>query len=123
MYEFFWSVLPCRRIVELIRCCPKKTRLIVKKDSLDEKAGPVVKQSSQTFASTAAKIYKEEGLKGFFKGVIPALVLVINPVIQFTAFERLKVVVEKTRSLTTFDFFVLGALSKLLATGLTYPYM
>ncbi len=82
-----------------------------------------MKQSSQTFASTAAKIYKEEGLKGFFKGVIPALVLVINPVIQFTAFERLKVVVEKTRTLTTFDFFVLGALSKLLATGLTYPYM
>lgn len=93
----------------------------MKKDSLDDKSGAV--QKPFTFVQMAQKILKEEGVVGFFKGVIPALVLVINPVIQFTAFERLKVLLEKGRTLTTFDFFVLGAVSKLLATGLTYPYM
>ena len=80
-------------------------------------------KKSQSFMSVAQKILKEEGVQGFFKGVIPALVLVINPVIQFTAFERLKVIIERSRTPTTFDFFLMGALSKLLATGLTYPYM
>ena len=70
-----------------------------------------------------SKIYKEEGLQGFFKGILPALVLVINPVIQFTVFERFKSFLEKTRKLTGLDFFLLGALSKLIATGLTYPYI
>lgn len=58
-----------------------------------------------------------------YKGVIPALVLVINPIIQYTAFEKLKESREKVKILTTIDFFILGALSKLLATSITYPYM
>ena len=60
---------------------------------------------------------------GFFKGLIPALVLVINPVIQFTVFERLKASMEKKMTLNGLHFFILGAISKLIATGLTYPYM
>ena len=62
-------------------------------------------------------------MAGFYKGIIPALVLVINPVIQFTVFERLKVVMDKKMVLNGFHFFILGAVSKLIATGLTYPYM
>jgi adenine nucleotide transporter 17 len=48
---------------------------------------------------------------------------VINPIIQYTVFEQLKAVIEKTRKLSNFDFFWLGAVSKLAATGITYPYM
>ena len=61
-------------------------------------------------------------------GLGPALFLVINPILQYTAFEQFKNALVKSRlargvsaSLSDFDFFILGALSKLFATGLTYP--
>jgi hypothetical protein len=34
-----------------------------------------------TSAETIVKIYKEEGVSGFFKGLFPALILVSNPTI------------------------------------------
>jgi solute carrier family 25 (peroxisomal adenine nucleotide transporter), member 17 len=72
----------------------------------------------------ALKIIKEERIVGLWRGIIPALVLVINPVIQYTVFEKLKEWIEKSKkSLSAFDFFWLGAVSKLCATGITYPYM
>lgn len=63
----------------------------------------------------------------FWRGIGPALVLVINPIIQYTAFEQLKNFLIKRRTdklratgavaavaaLTDLDFFLLGALSKL----------
>jgi len=66
---------------------------------------------------------KENGLKSFWQGIMPALILVANPIIQYTVFEKLKNRIAKTRSLTGFDFFLLGAISKLAATSITYPYM
>lgn len=82
------------------------------------------------FLQTMQKIIREEGPLALWKGLGPALVLVINPVLQYTAFEQLKNWVVKSRlaranggkvSLSDWDFFWLGALSKLFATGLTYP--
>ena len=58
-----------------------------------------------------------------FAGVLPALVLVINPILQYTIFEKLKDMLEKRRRVTPRDAFVLGALGKLLATSITYPYI
>ena len=56
----------------------------------------------------------------------PALVLVVNPIIQYTVFEQLLAKVKQWRKgqpLSAWDFFWLGAVSKLAATGSTYPYM
>ena len=58
-----------------------------------------------------------------FAGVMPALVLVINPILQYTVYEQLKNFVEKTRRITPRDSFYLGALGKLAATSITYPYI
>ena len=58
-----------------------------------------------------------------FAGVLPALVLVINPILQYTIFEKLKDILEKRRRVTPRDAFVLGAIGKLLATSITYPYI
>jgi adenine nucleotide transporter 17 len=49
--------------------------------------------------------------------------LVINPIIQYTVFEQLKNTISKKRQLGNFDFFLLGAISKLAATSITYPYI
>ncbi|KAJ2997008.1 hypothetical protein HDV02_005952 [Globomyces sp. JEL0801] len=93
------------------------TRLLVKDDSGNKKEKIGFKQA-------ALKIYKEEGVVGFWRGIVPALILVINPVIQYTVFERLKAWWEiKKKDLSAFDFFLLGAISKLCATSLTYPYI
>lgn len=74
---------------------------------------------------TIKDLYSEGGIGAFFKGVLPALVLVMNPILQYTIFEQLKNVLERRRkrSVTPQDAFVLGALGKLVATALTYPYI
>jgi len=69
------------------------------------------------------QILREEGLTGLFAGVLPALVLVVNPILQYTIFEQLKNMVEKRRRVTPKDSFYLGAIGKLLATSITYPYI
>ena len=60
----------------------------------------------------------------FWRGLGPALVLVINPIIQYTTFEQLKnlLITRRTKKLhaagavavlSDLDFFLLGAISKL----------
>lgn len=69
-------------------------------------------------------LFREEGLAAFFAGVLPALVLVINPILQYTIFEKLKDALEKRRGkVLPRDAFFLGAIGKLLATSITYPYI
>jgi len=53
------------------------------------------------------------------------LVLVSNPAIQFMVFERLRTVVETRwrRKLNDSDFFLLGLMSKFVASTVTYPYI
>ncbi|KAF9425419.1 hypothetical protein BGZ94_007536 [Podila epigama] len=72
---------------------------------------------------TAREMIKDKGFKSFWQGVAPALILVANPIIQYTVFEKIKARIIKTRALTSFDFFLLGAISKLAATSITYPYI
>jgi adenine nucleotide transporter 17 len=95
--------------------------MTTRKESLDENE----KQKHKKLGTikTILKIINEDGLKGFWQGVIPALILVINPIIQYTVYEQIKARVEKFKKLGNLDFFLLGAISKLIATGSTYPYM
>ena len=66
--------------------------------------------------------------RAFWRGMGPALVLVVNPIIQYTAFEQLKnaLITRRTSklraagtagttvtALSGLDFFFLGAISKL----------
>jgi len=73
---------------------------------------------------TLLALLRHEGPMALFAGVVPALVLVSNPILQYTLFEQLKNAVErrKGRVTPTMAFF-LGALGKLFATSITYPYI
>lgn len=75
--------------------------------------------------STLLLLVRNEGPLALFSGVLPALVLVINPILQYTIFEKLKEVLEKRRQgkIGGWDAFILGAVGKLCATGITYPYI
>lgn len=103
------------------------TRVTARKDEVEmnpnaSAKAAEVKKPFGTMA-TLMSLIREEGISALWTGVAPALVLVINPIIQYTIFEQLKNVIEKRRKLTPYDAFLLGALGKLLATGSTYPYI
>lgn len=99
-----------------------------------------LKKVKPSALEAAGEIIKKDGVKGLWRGLGPALILVINPVIQYTTFERLVSVLLSYRlartgasptgkkaltrsSLSDWDMFFLGAVSKLVATGGTYPYI
>lgn len=81
---------------------------------------PTRKSSS---LATLINLCRNEGPTALFAGVLPALILVINPILQYTIFEQLKDMLERRRKITPRDAFFLGAIGKLLATSITYPYI
>ena len=74
---------------------------------------------------TARRIYKEEGgLRAFTKGLLPNLVLVVNPVIYFVLYEHAKFLTfHHWGSHTAASLFVISSLSKTCATLATYPIL
>ncbi|KAG0469280.1 hypothetical protein HPP92_018608 [Vanilla planifolia] len=74
------------------------------------------------------ELYDEAGFLGFWKGVLPTLIMVSNPSIQFMLYEAMLKRMKKRNSnakgaegLTAFQIFLLGAIAKLGATMVTYP--
>ncbi|KAF3446970.1 hypothetical protein FNV43_RR12150 [Rhamnella rubrinervis] len=79
----------------------------------------------------AREVYAEAGITGFWKGIIPTLIMVCNPSIQFMIYEsslkhlRAKRAANKQglKNITALEVFLLGALAKLGATVSTYPLL
>ncbi|KHN17849.1 peroxisomal nicotinamide adenine dinucleotide carrier-like [Glycine soja] len=77
------------------------------------------------------EIYSEAGILGFWKGVLPTLIMVSNPSIQFMLYEAMLVKLRKRRAwskkgsngVTALEIFLIGALAKLGATVVTYPIL
>ncbi|CAM6094665.1 unnamed protein product [Calypogeia fissa] len=81
--------------------------------------------------ATVRELYDEAGLVGFWKGVLPTLIMVSNPAIQFMLYESLVKWLTKKRPvrkyglkyMTATEVFTLGAIAKLGATVVTYPLL
>ncbi|GAB2283199.1 hypothetical protein Dimus_017726 [Dionaea muscipula] len=81
--------------------------------------------------NAACEVYNEAGIAGFWKGIIPTLIMVCNPSIQFMIYETsLRILKEKRaankqglKNVTALEVFLLGALAKLGATVATYPLL
>lgn len=104
------------------------TRMTARKSESEEglpttEGEKAAKKKSTSTIGTLMAIIKDEGFARLFAGVLPALVLVINPILQYTIFEQLKNALEKRRRVTPTDSFYLGAFGKLMATSITYPYI
>lgn len=83
-------------------------------------------EKSQLAVKTILEIIETDGVATLFAGVFPALVLVINPIIQYTIFEQIKNVIVAAEGVAAFTgrkAFFIGAFGKLIATTLTYPYI
>ncbi|CAN6320868.1 unnamed protein product [Urochloa humidicola] len=77
------------------------------------------------------EVYRESGIRGYWKGLVPTLIMVCNPSIQFMIYETLAKRLQSKRSgkqlpkrnLTAMEVFLLGAIAKLGATVVTYPLL
>ena len=86
------------------------------------------------FWGSLLDIYQREGLAGLYRGLGPALILVINPTIQYMVYSKCReyyLAAKKPSSAArgaaatanSVEVFVLGAIAKVAATLVTYPYI
>lgn len=99
-----------------------------------------------TFA-VVRQMYQDSGMSGFFKGLMPSMVMVVNPTIQYIIYESLVAwcldwrnsrrrgsraaaayqhqykAPAKGVALGALDIFVLSAVAKIGATLVTYPLL
>eukprot|EP01084_Bolivina_argentea_P066320 120883_1 len=85
------------------------------------------------FIDCLRKICKEEGILTLYRGLGPAYILVLNPALQFTFYEKLKQIFiqlhlqydSNTHSiddvLGSTDFLAMGAMAKMLSSSTVYP--
>ncbi|KAI9341101.1 mitochondrial carrier domain-containing protein [Obelidium mucronatum] len=82
----------------------------------------------QTFREGMSSMYRNEGIRGLYRGLVPALFGVSQKSFQFVAYEELK----KWRTarvgggdlnrLGTLDYMGMATVAKLFAMTITYPY-
>ncbi|KAK0551006.1 hypothetical protein OC846_000130 [Tilletia horrida] len=80
----------------------------------------------ESFVAVAKEIFKQDGITGFWRGLKPSLVLTVNPAITYGVFERVKTIILAASAdgkMTPGKSFLVGALSKTLATVVTFPYI
>ena len=82
---------------------------------------------SLTLTQTALKLYEESGVLGFWKGVLPSLIMVSNPSIQYMFFETLYNIRSnpkqgKAKTLSAFEVFQTSALAKLGMKKLSFLF-
>lgn len=85
----------------------------------------------QGTVDTVKDLYKEAGVRGFWKGVLPSLIMVCNPAIQLMLYESMlsrltrnrRVTSRGTKHVSATEYFLLGAVAKLGATVVTYPLL
>ncbi|XP_022318685.2 peroxisomal membrane protein PMP34-like [Crassostrea virginica] len=70
------------------------------------------------------KIKSQEGLSALWNGTAASVILASNPSIQFMVYETIKRYFQqffKSKELSGFLYFIIGAISKMVATIATYP--
>ncbi|KAG7257385.1 hypothetical protein CRUP_031413 [Coryphaenoides rupestris] len=74
------------------------------------------------------KIYRQEGVRGLYKGYIPGVFGTSHGALQFMAYEELKrdyaryKNVSPEKKLNPMEYITMAALSKIFAVATTYPY-
>lgn len=89
----------------------------------------------QSFVSGATQILRTEGIRGFYRGLVPALFGVSHGAFQFMAYEKLKSYRlrlsptpggsnsgERKGEFTNVELLLISGLSKTFAGCITYPY-
>lgn len=80
-----------------------------------------------SIANGTRQIFRSEGLRGFYNGLVPSLFGVSHGALQFMAYEKLKIsrrgsTTQQQRDLSTVDLLQLSGLAKIFATVVSYPH-
>ncbi|KAL1924665.1 uncharacterized protein VTP21DRAFT_4319 [Calcarisporiella thermophila] len=68
-------------------------------------------------------IFRDEGIRGFYKGLGPSLIGVSHVAVQFPLYEQLKIWLRSpNQDSTTFQILIASSLSKMTASVATYPH-
>ncbi|KAL4455846.1 hypothetical protein ABPG74_003256 [Tetrahymena malaccensis] len=79
-------------------------------------------QNNDNFLKIMLQMIQKEGIFSLFKGLSASLILVINPIVQFITYEYLKEKLSGSISSQFLLYFICGAISKAIATIITFPY-
>ena len=82
-------------------------------------------KNQMTVKAIAKQIYEEKGLQGFWAGYSASLILTLNPSLTFFFFETFKKLLltrERRISPTARATFLFAALSKAMASTITFPF-
>jgi adenine nucleotide transporter 17 len=92
-----------------------------------------MKKKKKTFFETTAAVWHENGAAGFWRGVVPSLMMVANPALQYAFYERAGDSFLRRRKarenamsslkLTAWEVFLAASFAKMGATVLTYPVL
>ncbi|KAJ8473218.1 hypothetical protein ONZ51_g8021 [Trametes cubensis] len=107
-----------------------KAKKIVDAEKGEKAEDEAEEEYDDSFLGVAKEIIAEEGVTGLWLGLKPGLVLTVNPAITYGLYERVKSVMLLAKGETNMNAklspwmaFTVGALSKSLATVVTYPYI
>ncbi|EFJ40234.1 hypothetical protein VOLCADRAFT_69839, partial [Volvox carteri f. nagariensis] len=91
-------------------------------------AGVNSKRRPPSTRETINSVFKEGGLGAFWKGLLPSMILLANPAVQYMLFEKIKAILKLRTAagatsveLSAGEVFLAGALAKIGATVVTYP--
>jgi solute carrier family 25 folate transporter 32 len=67
------------------------------------------------------QLYKSEGFKGYYRGIVPAMIGVSHGALQFMSYEYMKQH-HPVQNQSTLEYITMACISKTFATVCTYPY-
>uniref|UniRef100_A0AC34QVF2 Mitochondrial carrier protein n=1 Tax=Panagrolaimus sp. JU765 TaxID=591449 RepID=A0AC34QVF2_9BILA len=73
-----------------------------------------------------SKIYKQDGFRGFYKGLVASYIGISDTIIQFVIYEKLRKIVEEMElskeNAKLLNFTIAGGISKCCSSIITYPH-
>ncbi|XP_037946100.1 mitochondrial folate transporter/carrier [Teleopsis dalmanni] len=105
-----------------------KTRLCLQYGGENVAAGSKSAVEYRGMVHGLSHIYREEGVRGLYRGFVPGMFGVSHGALQFMVYEELKNNYNEYRKLpidtklATSDYLAFAAISKLIAAATTYPY-
>jgi len=82
-------------------------------------------KDKKSILTTVKEIYNKDGIAEFYKGVLPNMILVLNPIINFVVYEAIKkfLTMNGEKSASALKIFIASSVGKILATFATYPIL
>ncbi|KAJ0001408.1 hypothetical protein NQD34_006428 [Periophthalmus magnuspinnatus] len=79
-------------------------------------------KNTLVFLDAFSQIIANEGVVTLWNGLLPSLILVMNPAVQFMIYEAMKRRAGKGgRKISSAEIFLIGAIAKAIAATVTYP--